>query len=107
MMHELRWSKSEAKESRDGLDLETLELSPSDRAALLVCRDWSALDLVRQWRGGRALEKMARRSIEAASCMALIAMPGHPPRDNFHGGRAMQRTWLTATRLHIAFQPVT
>src|SRR5579859_1278201 len=107
MMHEIRWSKSEAEQSRDGLDLETLELSPTDRAALLVCRDWSALDLVRQWKGGRALEKMARRSIEAASSVALITMPGHCPLDYFRGGRSMQRAWLTATRLNIAFQPVT
>src|SRR5258708_31634063 len=107
MMHEIRWSKSEAEQSRDGLDLETLELSPSDRAALLVCRDWSVLDLVRQWKGGRALEKMARRSIEAASSVALIAMPGHRPLDYFHGGRSMQRAWLTTTQLHLAFQPVT
>ena len=107
MMQEIRWSKSEAEQSRDGLDLESLELSPSDRAALLVCRDWSVLNLVRHWKGGRALEKMARHSIEAASCVALITMPGHRPHDYFHGGRSMQRAWLTATRLHIAFQPVT
>jgi molybdopterin/thiamine biosynthesis adenylyltransferase len=107
MMHEIRWSKSETEQSRDGIDLETLELSPTDRAALLVCRDWSALDLVWQWKGGRALEKMARRSIAAASGVALIAMPGHRPLDYFRGGRSMQRAWLTATRLHIAFQPVT
>lgn len=107
MMHEIRWSRSETEQSRDGIDLETLELSPTDRAALLVCRDWSVLNLVRHWKGGRALGKLARRSIEAASSVALITMPGHRPLDYFHGGRSMQRVWLTATRRHIAFQPVT
>jgi hypothetical protein len=107
MMSEIRWSKAEAERSRSGLDLDTLELSASDLAALQVCRDWSVLSLVQQWKGGRALEKTAKRSIEAASSVALIAMPGSRPGDYFDGGRAMQRAWLTATQLHVAFQPVT
>jgi hypothetical protein len=65
------------------------------------------LNLVREWKGGRALEKITRRSVEAASSVALITMPGHRPIDYFHGGRAMQRAWLTATQLNVSFQPVT
>jgi molybdopterin/thiamine biosynthesis adenylyltransferase len=107
MMSEIRWSKAEAERSRSGLDLDTLELSASDLAALQVCRDWSVLSLVQQWQGGRALEKTAKRSLEAASSVGLITMPGSRPSDYFDGGRSMQRAWLTATQLHVAFQPVT
>jgi molybdopterin/thiamine biosynthesis adenylyltransferase len=107
MMSEIRWSKSEAERSHSGLDLDTLELSASDLAALQVCRDWSVLNLVRQWKGGRALEKTAKRSVEAASSVGLITMPGSRPSDYFDGGRSMQRAWLTATVLNVAFQPVT
>jgi hypothetical protein len=107
MMSELRWSKAEAERSRSGLDLDTLELSASDLAALQVCRDWSVLSLVQQWQGGRALEKPVKRSVEVASSVGLITMPGSRPIDYFRGGRAMQRAWLTATQLNVAFQPVT
>ena len=107
MMNEIRWSKSETERSRDGLDLNTLELSPSDRAALQVCRDWSVLNLVQQWKGGRALEKIATHTVESTSSIALVTMPCDRPTDYFNGGRSMQRVWLTATLLNVAFQPIT
>ena len=107
MMSEIRWSQSEAEASRDGLDLASLELSATDQAALQVCRDWSVLNLVGQWKGGRALENLTRRAITAASSVALVTMPDHQPIDYFNGGRAIQRAWLMATQLHVAFQPLT
>lgn len=107
MYRELRWSPDEAARGRDGLDIPTLDLSPSDLAGLEMCRDWSSLALLRQWNGGRNLEKSARRSVASASAVALITMPLARSVDYFQGGRAIQRMWLTATKRGLAVHPMT
>jgi molybdopterin/thiamine biosynthesis adenylyltransferase/nitroreductase len=105
LVREIRWTPQEAEQTCDGIDLATMDLTPSDQAALQVCRDWATLDLVRQWGGGKALEKMTRKAIKGASAVGLITVPGHRREDYFRGGRAMQRIWLTAQRLGLALQP--
>lgn len=107
LMSELRWTAAEAETTRDGLSVETLECAPSDLAGLRMCRHRPALELVRQWGGGRNLEKMSRKAIAAASAVGLLTMPGARPADYFTGGRAVERLWLTATELGLAFHPMT
>jgi hypothetical protein len=106
MMNELRWSRDEVQRSQDGIDLQTMELSAVDRAALNVCRDWQALELTSQWGRGRALSKLARKAVDAASCVALLTMPDSTPTSYLQGGRALERAWLTASENNIAFQPL-
>ncbi len=84
-----------------------MDLRPLDRAGLAICRDWGALQWVQQVGGGRGLEAMSGKAIEAASAIALITMLGTRPLDYFNGGRAVQRAWLTATAHQVALQPMT
>src|SRR6266851_4528554 len=49
MMSEMRWTSEEEERSRDGLGLETLELSPVNRAFFRLFRDRPVLDLIQQW----------------------------------------------------------
>jgi tRNA A37 threonylcarbamoyladenosine dehydratase/nitroreductase len=106
MMHELRWTADEVRRTRDGLDVTTLELSPADLAGLRVMSSWAAMDLVGRLGGGRALEKPARKTIAAASAVGLVSVPSRTREAYFAGGRAMQRVWLEATALGLAFQPM-
>jgi tRNA A37 threonylcarbamoyladenosine dehydratase len=106
MMSEIRWTYEEEERSRDGLGIETLELSSVNRALFQIFRDWSVLNLIQQWGGGRNLEKVAKNAVNAASCVALITMPSHHPIDYLNGGRAMQRAWLMANSLQVAWQPL-
>jgi molybdopterin/thiamine biosynthesis adenylyltransferase/nitroreductase len=106
MFREIRWSDSETEGSRDGIDIETLGLSQSDRAGLELCRDWSALELVHELRGGFNLEKISRKQMEASAAVGLITMPRSTSVDYFHGGRALQRMWLAATERGIGIHPI-
>lgn len=103
---EIRWTPDEARLTRDGIDLATVDLTATERAGLSVLRSWPVAAAVRQWGGGAALEQPMRRSIESASSIALLTMPTARLEDFFMAGRAMQRCWLTATRLRIAVQPL-
>jgi hypothetical protein len=107
MMGEVRWSPEEARATRDGIAIGTMELKPLDRAGLKVCRDWPTLELIREWGVGSGLERMAVRSIASAGAVGLVTLPRARPADYFQGGRAVQRAWLTASRRQIAFQPMT
>jgi molybdopterin/thiamine biosynthesis adenylyltransferase/GNAT superfamily N-acetyltransferase len=104
---ELRWTRAEAESTRDGIDVATLGLSPSDLAGLELCRDRLSLDLVRQWGHGRNLEKASRRQVAAASAVGLITTAQGRSADYFNGGRALERMWLTATERRLAVHPMT
>jgi molybdopterin/thiamine biosynthesis adenylyltransferase len=106
MFKELRWTSAEAESTRDGIEVESLELTPSDRAGLELCRDWAILQLVQDVRGGRNLEKISRKQIAGASAVGLITLPDSTPADYFNGGRALQRMWLTATKNNVAIHPL-
>jgi len=106
MMEEVRWTADEVRRTRDGLDVTTLELSGADLTGLRVMSSWAAMDLVGRLGGGRALEKPARKAIAGASAVGLVSIAGRTREAYFAGGRAMQRVWLKATALGLAFQPM-
>ncbi len=106
MMEEVRWTADEVRRTRDGVDVTTLELTGADLAGLRVMSSWAAMDLVGRLGGGRALERPARKAIAAASAVGLVSVHGRTREAYFAGGRAMQRVWLQATALGLAFQPM-
>jgi nitroreductase/molybdopterin/thiamine biosynthesis adenylyltransferase len=106
-MNEMRWTPEEVAATRDGLDVATLELSEADRSAFRIVANWAPMEYLRKIGGGRALERPAREAIRGASAVGLVRVSDAGPRGYFCGGRAVQRLWLTATRLGWAVQPMT
>lgn len=106
MMSEMRWNPEEARESGDGVDIATLDLRDVDEAGLRLLSSWPVVRFLRSMGMGGALEDLSKRAVEAASGVALLTIPGTTPGDFFRGGRAMQRVWLEATALGLAFQPL-
>jgi hypothetical protein len=107
MMSEVRWNAREVTATRDGLDVATLELTPTDLAGMRLVSSWGLMDVVNKLGVGRGLERPARKSIAAASAVGLLSYPGNDPRAWFEAGRALERVWLRATLLELAFQPMT
>ena len=107
LVNEIRWTRQEADGARDGICLESLELSPADRAGFKLCRDWAALDLVRRIGGGHGLEKASGKALAGASAVGLITMPRRTAASYFWGGRAVERVWLTAAQRQLALHPMT
>lgn len=107
MMNEVRWTREEVQGKRDGLDIRSLELDPTDRAGMRVTSAWNVMELVGRFGGGTGLEKLAKKGIAAASAVGLLSVPGVRPLDFFEGGRVLQRLWLTATARGYALHPMT
>jgi nitroreductase len=106
MMAEMRWNPRHAAQTRDGVDIATLEFGDVDEAGLRLLSSWPVVRFLRSMGIGGALEDLSRRAVESASAMALVTYGGTSPLDYFLGGRAMQRVWLTATALGLAVQPM-
>jgi molybdopterin/thiamine biosynthesis adenylyltransferase/nitroreductase len=104
---ELRWSRTDAERTRDGVEVAALELTAADLATLRLASAWPALDLLARLGGGRALERPGRRAVAAASAVGLLSVPHARPEDFLAGGRVMERVWLEANARGYAFQPMT
>ncbi len=107
LVREIRWTREEAQRTRDGIDLATLELTPTERAGLRMLREPGVIELLKRWKRGRGLESLTRKALVASSAVGLVTADGASPGDAFRVGRAVQRVWLVATERALALQPHT
>ncbi len=107
LVRELRWTAAEAEKERDGIDLRTLDLSAAEHAGLRMLRSPRVAELLRTWKRGHGLERLTRKALLAASAVGLITSAGDSIQARFAAGRALERVWLTATRLGLSLQPHT
>lgn len=103
---ELRWTPDEAMESKDGLDIRTLELSAKDAIGFRVARDPRAVGLVAEWGLGRALENMTADLMKTASAIGVVTVSAFERSLLVEAGRAVERIWLKATKNKVSMQPV-
>jgi molybdopterin/thiamine biosynthesis adenylyltransferase len=107
LVREIRWTREEAQRERDGIDLQSIDLTAAEHAGLRLLRSPRVAELLRSWKRGRSLERLTRSAVLAASSVGLLSAANDSIQDRFVAGRALQRGWLTATRLGLALQPHT
>lgn len=105
--NELRWSRQEYEQKRDGIEVDSLNLTASEGAGMMLARDTRVIDYLREWKGGKGFEKLSQKAVDSASALGLITMPKFAPHDYIMGGRATERLWLTTTKNNIALYPMT
>jgi len=103
---EMRWTKEDADDTKDGIDIRTLGLSNSQLAAINVLRDEKVVQTLKDLDGGYALDMLAKRTITNASALCMITLPEYNLKNFFEGGRSMERFWLAATKLNLAIHPL-
>lgn len=103
---ELRWGRAQVESTRDGLDVETLELTALDRAGLRLLTSPRSIALVGTVGGGSGLGGLTRKWVRAAGAVGLLTVPGRDRAAYFRGGRALQRLWLTATARRVGVHPM-
>ena len=103
LMRELRWSRSDADRTRDGVALSTLELPNS---AVWLLRALRRFPPLRKLLPKSGLEKMPEPAL--LGCSHLCALTVREPLSTeclVNAGRAAQRLWLKATALQLSVQP--
>ncbi len=103
---EMRWTIEEANERKTGMDVNTLELRPSELVGLRLIKDPGVVAFLRKIGGGRVFEGASEKIVNSASAMGFLTMPGYAEKDYLKGGRVAQRIWLKATEMNIGFQPM-
>jgi hypothetical protein len=106
LQRELRWTPEAVARTRDGIDVATLEVSPSERALMRVLSSPATMARLKQIGGGGALEYFAHSSVTRSSALGLLSVPGAERQHYFGGGRQLERVWLTATAHALALQPL-
>ena len=105
-IRELRFSKFQTEASEDGMDINTLNMTNSEKAGLQIARDPAAVEFLNKLEKGTGFKKISRKPLMTASCLAVVSMNGNDAYSFLQGGRVVERVWLEANHLGISFQPV-
>ncbi|TFV97103.1 Rv1355c family protein [Algoriphagus kandeliae] len=106
-IQEVRWNDKEARETKDGIDLATLELSGAERAAMGLLKDPRTVKFFRKFLMGYGLTKISHSTLMASSAIFLLQSKKYTPESILEAGKILQRIWIKANMMGIAFQPVT
>ncbi|TVR82069.1 MAG: Rv1355c family protein [Chitinophagaceae bacterium] len=106
-INEIRWSDKEASETKDGIDIATIDLTAGEAAGFKIAKQWNVINTLNKWGGGSVFEKLSKKGIEAASAIGLVTTNNYSSSHYFNVGRAIERIWLTANANNVAFQPMT
>lgn len=104
LMSEIRWNAEQVESTRDGIDIETLELPASERSILRVLSRPDVPLFLNRVGGGSAIGDAAIKANTQASSMLLITVPRGEAQD-FRAGQCMQAIWLAATQLNLGLWP--
>ena len=107
LFYHLRWTEEEARRTRDGLYVGTLEIPPFQAPGLRLLRNWPMVRALNRAGLSRIIGKKAQRLALSASAIGMVTMPDDKNINFLNGGRIMQRTWLEATRMGLSFHPMT
>ncbi|HEX2574364.1 MAG TPA: nitroreductase family protein [Polyangia bacterium] len=107
MFAELRWSVEEAQTTCDGIDVATLELP---QEAIMFLGALRSYDVLARTVPREAISSLTEQTILGSShmgCLTIATPPEEVPTRQalFAAGQALERLWLTATRLGVALQP--
>lgn len=103
---EIRWTGKDAVDTKDGLDIATLELSNTEKAAMKVAANSDVIGKIREWNGGNGFKKISSDAIKKSSAMGLLSLENKLDNIYLRGGEALQRVWLTTNFHNISFHPV-
>ena len=101
-----RWTADQVRNSRDGIDVATLELSSAERALLDVLASDAAMRYVARIGGGSLLMRSAQHRLATSSALGLLSVVNDSREAFVDAGRQLQRIWLVATTANVSIQPL-
>jgi len=106
IFRQLRFSAEVAEQTRDGLDVRTLELPPGAGFLLRRLRPWKRMKLINRLGLGRLLTLPSALTVWKSGALGVLSLPEPTTTGFLQGGRAMQRIWLAADAEDLALQPL-
>jgi hypothetical protein len=107
LMRMIRFTEDEMLQKRDGFPLKNLEAGWGGELFLRLTRNWSTMRIFNRLGLSRIVPLIAYQGIRNASLVGLLKCPDTRSETLIKGGRALERLWLTTTRMGLSFQPMT
>jgi molybdopterin/thiamine biosynthesis adenylyltransferase len=107
LMSEIRWTPEENEATRDGIDIETADLSPTDMIGFKMAKNWAVVNQLNRWKGGSVFEKLSKKAVSKASAIVVISASDYSKEHFYWVGRMLQRAWLFANKHNLSIQPHT
>ena len=107
LMEMICFTNEQTLERKQGFPLKNLEAGIGGEMFLKLCRSWPMMHLANQLGMGKIVSAVAARGIRQASAVGLLKINGSSQKDFLTGGQALERLWLSCTRLGLSFQPMT
>lgn len=103
---EMRWNEKDVTTTKDGIDIETLDISNSEKAAMLLATNEQAISNLREWNLGNGLKKMSNKAVINSAAIGLIYFDNISKNSYLNAGRAMQKIWIKANDMGFSFHPI-
>lgn len=107
LMSEIRWTDKEAASTGDGIDIQSLCLTPAQMTGLQLIRRPKVAELLRQQSGGSGLTELSEKSVKHSSAVGLISVAVTQNLSFLTAGQAIQLFWLKCTQLGLSLHPNT
>jgi len=107
LMRMIRFTADDVLRERDGFPLQNLEAGWGGEVFLRMTRSWRSMTVFNRLGISRIVPLISYRGILQAPLIGLLKCPDTRPETMLKGGRALERVWLTATRMGLSFQPMT
>jgi molybdopterin/thiamine biosynthesis adenylyltransferase len=104
--HEIRWSKEQAEQTKDGVEVAAVDITLGDIAGLSVAKDWKAVELLAKWKKGGAFKKMSLKSVKSASAIVIFTIPEFTHTMLIEAGKAAQKAWIFANKEGVSVHPM-
>lgn len=102
----LRYGREEARRTGDGLELKTLELPPGGGLLMRWLRPWKRMQFANRLGMSRLFANYSVKQIMRCGAVGLLTTDDSSDIGYLEAGRSLQRVWLQATQLGLAFQPM-
>lgn len=102
----LRWSNDEIMRMGEGIHIDSYCLSQQETIALKLIKKQEVAKFLSSIKGGQALGYGAQQSTMTSGAIGLLAMPERSAVQYVLAGRALQRMWLTATKIGLSIHPL-
>jgi len=106
LLSEVRFTDEDVRRTRDGIDLASLEMDPTQVAGMRMLRRRAFVDQMLAMDSGQGLGRTTRRAVASSSALVILRSAESGPEAFLRGGRALARVWARATELGLAFQPL-
>lgn len=104
--HEVRWNREQALQTKDGIELASVDLAESDKAGFSVAKDYNAIRYLNQWNLGSGFKKLSVKSMSTASGFGIVTIPEFNRHNLLKAGQSVLRSWIVANRHQVAFYPM-